>query len=464
MIRMLPQSPRGTWLLAGAVWLAGCGAFWWAVPYRPRVSWPTDNTVVHGFIPGTSVLLTSSGGNSGFGGPTGPGIGPVLARDAETGRLSEWIAPDERLTLVEPGVDGRHVLICRVIGGWARLFVHDASNGKIIAELPRDGPRVENVQDVPRDVPDQFARFCPDGRRVVYGDRVGDQPRLRVWDMDAKQEVAVLPDAGPPAAWSPDGQSLAYVMQGRQEPAVGLWDVHAGRKRTLALPALENRRPVHIHFSPDGRSVVCVLEQAQQPHAFGPFHDVEIVGWDVALGRQVFRRNAEWAAFPAGVPWFATQDQDQPGNQVLQRRDYATGNEQDRVVLREMEADLWGGFSPDGGLVLGDDVLDNPVFEFLDQHVLNGALGTIVRPVLWETGSGRLRHVLPMAIDTSPTGHAWSADGTLLAIAGEDDLMVWDIPPRRSLKWFMAAAALLALPLHLIARRQVRRLRPEAAA
>jgi hypothetical protein len=72
-----------------------------------------------------------------------------------------------------------------------------------------------------------------------------------------------------------------------------------------------------------------------------------------------------------------------------------------------------------------------------------------------------------MAIDPdvdSPAGHAWSADGTLLAIAGEDELTVWDIPPRRSLKWFMAGAALFALPPFVIARRRVRRLRREAAA
>ncbi|HTK76221.1 MAG TPA: hypothetical protein VL371_13240, partial [Gemmataceae bacterium] len=59
-MRLLPRTPRGTWLLAGAVWLTGCGVLWWAVPYRPRVTWPTqERATVHGFIPGTSVVLTS---------------------------------------------------------------------------------------------------------------------------------------------------------------------------------------------------------------------------------------------------------------------------------------------------------------------------------------------------------------------------------------------------------------------
>jgi hypothetical protein len=52
----------------------------------------------------------------------------------------------------------------------------------------------------------------------------------------------------------------------------------------------------------------------------------------------------------------------------------------------------------------------------------------------------------------------------LLAVAGRDAVAVWDIPPRKSLKWFAAGAALIALPLVLTARRWVRRLRKEAAA
>src|SRR5262245_4425242 len=39
MIRLLPRTPRGTWLLAGAVWLAGVGALWYLVPAVPRAEW-----------------------------------------------------------------------------------------------------------------------------------------------------------------------------------------------------------------------------------------------------------------------------------------------------------------------------------------------------------------------------------------------------------------------------------------
>jgi len=137
-------------------------------------------------------------------------LGPHLARDAATGEVREWFSKDELLTLVDPGTDGRHVLIGRVVGGRARLFVHDAADGSVIAELPYGGLEDPDSNDVLRDDHDQFAAFRPDGRQIVYADGVGDRRRLRVWDVETKKEVVELLHAGPPAAWSPDGRSLAY--------------------------------------------------------------------------------------------------------------------------------------------------------------------------------------------------------------------------------------------------------------
>jgi hypothetical protein len=420
--------------------------------------------VIHGFIPGTSVMLTSSPWPGGGIDRTGRTLGPLVARDADIGRFDEWLPKSEWLTLVEPGVDGRHVVIGRVVGGRALLFLHDASNGKIIGELPRAGPRAAKEGDLPPDVHVQFAGFRADGQRVVYADRVGDEEWLRVWDVDTKREVAALPDAGPPVAWSPDGQSMAYVA-GRQEPAVGLWELNSRRTRKLGWSPFGNRRPTRIHFSPDGQSVVCLLQQRR--HRFASPSDNELVVWDVTSARQTFRDYAEWAAFPAGVSWFATQDRDGTGLPFIQRRDYGTGEELDRVVISEITAVLWGGSSPDGGQVLGNVIMVNPVLDFLRLHVLKRAIEPNFRPALWETGSGRQRYVLPMALESDlsrPSSHAWSADGTLLTFAAKDELSVWDIPPRRSLKWFMAAAAVFALGLRWIVRRRVRRLRRKAAA
>src|SRR5204863_4923805 len=50
-MRILPRTPRGTWLLAGLVWVAACGALWWTMPIRPRCSWlaPVPSRVL-GFL------------------------------------------------------------------------------------------------------------------------------------------------------------------------------------------------------------------------------------------------------------------------------------------------------------------------------------------------------------------------------------------------------------------------------
>src|SRR5262249_38335191 len=149
--------------------------------------------------------------------------------------------------------------------------------------------------------------------------------------------------------------------------------------------------------------------------------------------------------------------------------DYATGARQDRLEMRGINEPMWLDLSPDGRLVLGNDLVDNPLLELLNAHVLQGALGELggAQPVLWATGPGRLRHFLPMTFDPgmgSSTGHAWSAEGKLLALASGDTLAVWDIPPRKPLSWVAAGATLFSLPPFVIARWRVRRLRREAAA
>ena len=89
-MQVLPRTPRGMWLRAGAVWLAGVAALWWVLPYRPRAAWPTEEpAVVHGFIPGTAVVLTSMPWSATIDGPPGPMLGPLAARD--TGPV--FIAP-----------------------------------------------------------------------------------------------------------------------------------------------------------------------------------------------------------------------------------------------------------------------------------------------------------------------------------------------------------------------------------
>ena len=64
-----------------------------------------------------------------------------------------------------------------------------------------------------------------------------------------------------------------------------------------------------------------------------------------------------------------------------------------------------------------------------------------------------------------PYGDRWltSPDGRTLAVMrSENEVQLWDVPPRKPLAWFLAGAVLLALPPALLTRWRVRRLRRAA--
>jgi hypothetical protein len=488
MIRLLPGSPRGTWLLAGAVWLAGCGALWWALPYRPRAAWATEEpAVVHGFIPGTAVVLTSMPWSSTIDGPPGPMLGPLVARDAATGEVREWFPDGERLTLVDPGVDGKHVLVGRVIDGRARLFLHDAADCKVIAEMPRGGPRAENENDQPADAYEQFAVFRPDGRQVAYADRVENQPWLRVWDVETRREVAALSDAGPPMAWSPDGRSLAHVSHPQLQKGwtPQLLDMDTGKVRALAASLETDPRPYSLVFSRDGKTVVgtrvLLVETGPAVRMF--------FAWDATTYTAPERKHREIGGFTGGggVPLTAMLHVGEPGEpelfarfagttqadvlsvgaergfEIFPRLDHATRNEYRSFILprdfRLPDGDkhyLCHTYSPDSRWLFFTARHTNLVLKLLGRPQNEVVCD---RPHLWDTRAGRVRYSLPMTVDRdfgSVSPYGWSPDGTLLAIAGDTTFAVWDMPPRRPLAWFAAGAVLLACPIMILASRRCR--------
>src|SRR4051812_33535968 len=184
-MRVLPRSPRGTWLLAAAVWLAGSAALWWALPYRPRAVWATgEPAALVGFVPGSSVLLTCSPWRDGIDGPPRRWLGPLVFRDVETGGTRGWFGPDDELTVGKPLPDGRRLLIGRSETGRTRLRLYAAEGGEPVADLPFNGRTGEaNAPpefDARGDEPAVAVR--PDGRRIAYADWQGEGRCVRVWD------------------------------------------------------------------------------------------------------------------------------------------------------------------------------------------------------------------------------------------------------------------------------------------
>jgi WD40 repeat protein len=456
MIRLLPRSPRGTWLLAGAVWLAGVGVLWWALPYRPRASWPTEvQPVVYGFIPGSSVLLTSSGvATSDL--PEGPMRGPLVFRDVASGQVREWFGPDDQIPRVALAPDGRHVLIGHDRDRRTRLRPYDIKTGAAVAEVPLEDWHEEGERPILSRWGPPHVSFSPDRRRVAYSDSTPDGRVLRVWDVEAKCEVAVIHDARTPVAWSPDGESVAYAAYaGEPHPGtIHLRNLATDRSRALRAEPESKYAAWQLAFAPDGRTLVAALY---------PLTDDgrdQVVGWDTASGREKYRLDALIALFPSRFPWFSTQDNQPPGHpEVILRRDYGTGAECDRFVLQPSVGSAGNSFSPDGRLLFGTSNDSNPVRDLVNQYVLMrpGADRDASRAQLWDTGSGQRRYTLPVALNSEFLGAKWSSKGDMLTMWANGVLTVWDVPPRKSLWWFVAGAGLLAFPIVLLARWHSRR-------
>jgi RNA polymerase sigma factor (sigma-70 family) len=92
-----------------------------------------------------------------------------------------------------------------------------------------------------------YARFSPDGRRVIYSDMARKENR-GIWmvDSDGKNRHLVLPfdrDASPAACWSPDGKQIAITLwtyaRGNQpapEPKIIVMDLDGGKLKEYPTP------------------------------------------------------------------------------------------------------------------------------------------------------------------------------------------------------------------------------------
>ena len=96
-----------------------------------------------------------------------------------------------------------------------------------------------------------YARFSPDGRRVLYTDNGrGEQDGIWVVDADGKNARLVFPVANPPvetvasACWSLDGKGIAIVLAGLETTGPPPWpaqivvmDLDGGHRTEFQIPA-----------------------------------------------------------------------------------------------------------------------------------------------------------------------------------------------------------------------------------
>ena len=112
-----------------------------------------------------------------------------------------------------------------------------------------------------------YARFSPDGRRVLYSENGrGEQSGIWVVDADGKNARLVFPVANPPvvtvasACWSPDGKRIAIVLAGLQKDVDGarfpwpvqivVMDLDGGHRSEIHSPRGGNDRYAGLAMMP----------------------------------------------------------------------------------------------------------------------------------------------------------------------------------------------------------------------
>ena len=145
------------------------------------------------------------------------------------------------------------------------------SNGKILFVSDRDdpgnfdlytaGPDGTGVTRITTDPAlDRFARWSPDGRRIVFQRHFG--PGSHTWYLinpdGSGQTATTLPANTVSPAWSPDGEKLVY---GRNGAPGGLWTSNPDGSSPALLGNFEGeceaRPPHHLHnsWSPAGSEI-----------------------------------------------------------------------------------------------------------------------------------------------------------------------------------------------------------------
>lgn len=244
--------------------------------------------------------------------------------------------------------------------------------------------------------------FSGDGRTLA----AATSGAVRLWDVSTRTAVGAMPVTTPVSAlaFSPDAKTLATADRGA---TIRLWNV-----RTQAMPPVSGHTGSvnTVAYSPDGRTVATA----------GDDHTVQL--WDLRTQRRTSRltghtRPVTYAAFSPDGRRLATTSLD--GSVRLW--DVAT-NRQTASVPVERDVYYSVSFTPDSQTlaIVGKGVL------------------------LWDIRNGRPTPLPDLAKTqfSTPAGDgggpsavevAYSPDGTTLAVAAGDDVLLWDTASRRQI-------------------------------
>jgi WD40 repeat protein len=309
--------------------------------------------------------------------------------------------------------------------------------------------------------PNDHGRWLsPDGQYcALFGEETN---RLALFHLPREKVVPEVPELSPPIEFSTDSRFLAGVIIREEKNDIGIIDVATGRL-VATIPALPKRAVLDLRLSKNAVHVAAGLSPDM-----GRAGKSEVFCWRVSDGELILRE-------PLVLPRFAAGD----------RKLVAEENPEDSPRIRCFDLEtrkcdwrrdvLWDDnpISPDGQLhFLTTEHLTPSMAEELGRKI--GIRWPFATP---EGFAGRVYDIesgteiakvtapkLKLVYNSIPGAlyliwTEWSPDGDMFAVYepdGSNTWRIWDIPPRKSLPWFGAGAALLALPIAGLARRRLR--------
>jgi WD40 repeat protein len=440
-------TPRGTWLLASLLWLAGSAVLWWWLPVRPRAEWVCPQQVWVGYIPNRRTFVTTSFQLD------GPFRGPLRFWEADSGKVIDWFAGESMDPDVALSPDGSLVAVRH--GGTEhseRFRLYDTATGRIAADLPFSAE--SSLYGL---------CFSADSRWFAYSKKDYADQWVCVWDVNAGRVRCTLrSDDGllkmrpnHRLAFAPDGQTLAVAdcvggPKTKDVTRVQLWDWDHGRlNRAFDGPASEGC--CRLEFSPDGRHVLAQFD-IRGPRGESRW---QVWCWDVADGRQTMVISGEIAAIAPDRLWVYALN---PVSLqcTLQVREFAGG------MVKEL--DLNPNLSPDCRTAVIASHEPHPIRDWITARGIRWPFSEpeYVRGQLVDVATNRVIGQLPAWPDLAecrPFGWVGiSSDGRLYAEQIDFGLRIWDVPPRKPLLWFLAGSAILAILLARQARRRIQAL------
>jgi hypothetical protein len=451
------RSRCGTLVLAALVWAAGCFLIWWALPPAPRSWQPPADQEPLGFLSDGRTLVTIASPHYGYN-------GPIQLWDTDSGRVrASYFAPEDAFQTVVLDRNEDRVRVIQLQENEEAsplshflLRMHDAWTGRELARFSCHSSMPEGSR--PYRAPAEFFIsywiVTPDGKTTAFVCTEVDQDQIEWHEVASGQRLLRLPGPSDRIVFSPDSRRFASDCGG----TVTIWEVPTGHKiASFTVPQRRFNCGVGYYalkeFSPDGELVL----------------DEEGGVWEVATGKMRFQVSEEMAncTFSADGRWLIGVQQ-VAKEQMVSWYDVATGQEEPgwRISLESRsDYSYLRKATPDGRLLFSEGY-----------HQESPSL--VRQQLAWLPGFASLGGCPPekcnyIILDEKHRREVARGKGSIVQVSPQGSLLLtmdqlhqkcvlWDLPPRKPLTWFLVLAAALGVGVVLLARWRLRRQHPEA--